>query len=204
MVRARGAPNSRPSSPSSAGDELVVARLDRLGRDTRDVLNIIHEVEQRGAFVTVLDPHVSTQGPMGHVMLTVLVYGGSLWSAASSRSASVRALSGPSWRVFYAGGKRRLDRARIQALHAGAAARRYRAGRGLLSYAGLSRVAGRMRRRRPRMTAVGSYGLVCCREGGSKADANTPRNRRHFRASGCGFGVPLNRNGTAGQPLCTR
>src|SRR3982074_2954196 len=42
------------------GDELVVTRLDRLGRDTRDVLNLIHECEQRGAFVTVLDPHVST------------------------------------------------------------------------------------------------------------------------------------------------
>jgi len=27
-------------------DELVVARLDRLGRDTRDVLNIIHECER--------------------------------------------------------------------------------------------------------------------------------------------------------------
>ncbi len=25
------------------GDELVVTRLDRLGRDSRDVLNIIHE-----------------------------------------------------------------------------------------------------------------------------------------------------------------
>ncbi|MER9546640.1 recombinase family protein [Mesorhizobium sp. M0437] len=54
------------------GDELVVTRLDRLGRDTRDVLNLIHECEQRGAFVTVLDPHVSTRGEMGHVVLTVL------------------------------------------------------------------------------------------------------------------------------------
>ena len=54
------------------GDELVVTRLDRLGRDTRDVLNLIHEAEQRGAFVTVLDPHVSTRGEMGHVVLTVL------------------------------------------------------------------------------------------------------------------------------------
>lgn len=36
------------------GDELVVTRLDRLGRDTRDVLNLIYECEQRGAFVTVL------------------------------------------------------------------------------------------------------------------------------------------------------
>src|SRR4051812_43028371 len=54
------------------GDELVVPRLDRLGRDTRDVLNLIHEVEQRGAFLTVLDPHVSTRGEIGHVVLTVL------------------------------------------------------------------------------------------------------------------------------------
>lgn len=54
------------------GDELVVTRLDRLGRDTRDVLNLVHEVEQRGAWVTVLDPHVSTRGEMGHIVLTVL------------------------------------------------------------------------------------------------------------------------------------
>ncbi|TBC71544.1 recombinase family protein [Rhizobium leguminosarum] len=54
------------------GDELIVTRLDRLGRDTRDVLNIVHECEQRGAFVTILDPHVSTRGEMGHVILTVL------------------------------------------------------------------------------------------------------------------------------------
>lgn len=54
------------------GDELIVTRLDRLGRDTRDVLNIVHECEQRGAFVTILDPHVSTRGEMGQMILTVL------------------------------------------------------------------------------------------------------------------------------------
>lgn len=46
--------------------------LDRPGRDTRDVLNIIHEVEQRGSVGTVLDPHVLTRGEIGHVMLIVL------------------------------------------------------------------------------------------------------------------------------------
>lgn len=51
---------------------MVVARQDRLGRDPRDVLNIVHECEQRGAFVTVLDPHISTRGEMGHMVLTVL------------------------------------------------------------------------------------------------------------------------------------
>lgn len=53
-------------------DELIVTRLDRLGRDTRDVLNIVHECEHRGAYVTILEPHVSTKGEMGKVILTVL------------------------------------------------------------------------------------------------------------------------------------
>src|SRR3954464_2791723 len=53
-------------------DELVVTRLDRLGRDTRDVLNLVQECEQRGGRVTVLDPPVSTRGEMGQVVLTVL------------------------------------------------------------------------------------------------------------------------------------
>ncbi len=31
-----------------AGDELVVVKLDRLGRSTRDVLNLVHELEAKG------------------------------------------------------------------------------------------------------------------------------------------------------------
>ena len=54
------------------GDELVVTRLDRLGRSTRDVLNIVHECDQRGASLTVLDPAVTTKGDAGRITLTVL------------------------------------------------------------------------------------------------------------------------------------
>jgi DNA invertase Pin-like site-specific DNA recombinase len=54
------------------GDTLVVVKLDRLGRSTRDVLNIVHELEQRGAHLRVLDHDVSTKGPMGKIVLTVL------------------------------------------------------------------------------------------------------------------------------------
>ena len=99
-----------------AGDELVVARLDRLGRATRDVLNIIHEVEERGAFVTVLDPLVSTQGPMGHVMLTVLGMVAQMerrFIKERQREGIERAKTAGA----YAGGTRRLDRERIRALH---------------------------------------------------------------------------------------
>ena len=54
------------------GDTLVVLKLDRLGRSTRDVLNLVHELEQRGASLKVLEPAIDTGGPMGRMVLTVL------------------------------------------------------------------------------------------------------------------------------------
>jgi DNA invertase Pin-like site-specific DNA recombinase len=54
------------------GDSLVVVKLDRLGRSTRDVLNLVHELEQKGAHLKVLEPAISTDGPMGKMVLTVL------------------------------------------------------------------------------------------------------------------------------------
>lgn len=53
-------------------DELVVTRLDRPGRGTRDVLNIVRECQQRGAFVTILASYVSTHGEIGLIILTVI------------------------------------------------------------------------------------------------------------------------------------
>src|SRR3546814_970801 len=38
------------------GDELVVLRLDRLGRSTRDVLNLVHELDEKGASLRILEP----------------------------------------------------------------------------------------------------------------------------------------------------
>lgn len=55
-----------------AGDTLVVTKLDRLGRSTRDVLNLVHELEERGATLRVLEPAIDTAGPMGKMVLTVL------------------------------------------------------------------------------------------------------------------------------------
>jgi DNA invertase Pin-like site-specific DNA recombinase len=54
------------------GDTLIVVKLDRLGRNTRDVLNLVHELEQKGASLRVLEPAIETAGPMGRMVLTVL------------------------------------------------------------------------------------------------------------------------------------
>jgi DNA invertase Pin-like site-specific DNA recombinase len=54
------------------GDELVCVKLDRLGRSTRDVLNLVHELTEKGASLRILEPAISTDGPMGKMVLTVL------------------------------------------------------------------------------------------------------------------------------------
>src|SRR3954451_4198498 len=55
-----------------AGDELVMVKFDRLGRSTRDVLNLVHELEAKGATLTVLEPAFSTKDAAGPILVTVL------------------------------------------------------------------------------------------------------------------------------------
>jgi len=54
------------------GDELVVVKLDRLGRSTRDVLNLVHELEEKGAGLRVLEPEFATSTDTGRILVTVL------------------------------------------------------------------------------------------------------------------------------------
>jgi len=55
------------------GDVLVVTRLDRLARSTRDLLNVIDAVSKRGAgFKSLKDTWADTTTPHGRLMLTVL------------------------------------------------------------------------------------------------------------------------------------
>ena len=54
------------------GDTLVVVKLDRLGRSTRDVLNLVHELESKGAALRVLEPEIDTARPEGRIILTTL------------------------------------------------------------------------------------------------------------------------------------
>ncbi len=55
------------------GDTLIVTKLDRLARSTRDLLNTLAEIAQRGAtFKSLGDPWCDTTTPHGRLMLTVL------------------------------------------------------------------------------------------------------------------------------------
>jgi DNA invertase Pin-like site-specific DNA recombinase len=54
-------------------DVLVVTRLDRLARSTRDLLNLLRDVADKGAgFKSLRDTWADTTTPHGRLMLTVL------------------------------------------------------------------------------------------------------------------------------------
>jgi len=57
----------------SPGDQVVVTRLDRLARSTRDLLNILDQIGKAGAsFRSLADTWADTTTPHGRLMLTVL------------------------------------------------------------------------------------------------------------------------------------
>jgi len=57
----------------AAGDTLIVTKLDRLARSTRDLLNTLDAIAKAGAsFRSLGDPWADTTSPHGRLMLTVL------------------------------------------------------------------------------------------------------------------------------------
>jgi DNA invertase Pin-like site-specific DNA recombinase len=64
---------ARAIASLSAGDILLVTRLDRLARSTRDLLNVLDAVGKAGAgFRSLADHWADTTTPHGRLMLTVL------------------------------------------------------------------------------------------------------------------------------------
>jgi DNA invertase Pin-like site-specific DNA recombinase len=76
--KASGAKTDRPELAKvirrlDVDDVLVVTRLDRLARSTRDLLNILDAVSKAGAgFKSLKDTWADTTTPHGRLMLTVL------------------------------------------------------------------------------------------------------------------------------------
>lgn len=54
------------------GDLILVTKLDRLGRDTADMINLIKEFDDMGVAIKFLDDGISTEGTMGKMIVTIL------------------------------------------------------------------------------------------------------------------------------------
>lgn len=54
------------------GDVILVKKLDRLGRDTADMIQLTKEFDEMGVAVRFLDDGISTEGTMGKIVVTIL------------------------------------------------------------------------------------------------------------------------------------
>ena len=55
-----------------AGDLILVTKLDRLGRDTADMIQLIKEFDEMGVSIRFIDDGISTEGTMGKMVVTIL------------------------------------------------------------------------------------------------------------------------------------
>ena len=54
------------------GDVILVKKLDRLGRDTADMIALIKEFDRLGVSIRFLDDGISTEGATGKMVVTIL------------------------------------------------------------------------------------------------------------------------------------
>jgi DNA invertase Pin-like site-specific DNA recombinase len=54
------------------GDTIVITRLDRLARSLKELLNILHLIEQKGIYLKVLNLQIDTASPSGKMILNLL------------------------------------------------------------------------------------------------------------------------------------
>jgi DNA invertase Pin-like site-specific DNA recombinase len=112
--KASGAKSDRPELAKvirrlEPGDVLIVTRLDRLARSTRDLLNILDAVGKAGAgFRSLKDTWADTTTPHGRLMLTVL--GGFSHFLHRNRTNATPLADISGWRAPTATKRHRFDR----------------------------------------------------------------------------------------------
>ena len=105
------------------GDTLVVVKLDRLGRSTRDVLNLVHELEAKSAALRVLEPEIDTSKPEGRIILTTLSMVAEMeLTFIKERQTFIKerqraGIEAAKTKGVYKGRKRTIDREAVQRLH---------------------------------------------------------------------------------------
>lgn len=55
-----------------SGDTIVVTRLDRLGRSTKDLLNLVGDLEDQGVEIEVIEQNINTSTPEGKLFFTLV------------------------------------------------------------------------------------------------------------------------------------
>nr|CAU95788.1 Transposon Tn3 resolvase [Escherichia coli 55989] len=98
------------------GDVILVKKLDRLGRDTADMIQLIKEFDAQGVAVRFIDDGISTDGDMGQMVVTIL----SAVAQAERRRILERTNEGrqdAKMKGIKFGRKRSVDRGSVLALH---------------------------------------------------------------------------------------
>lgn len=54
------------------GDTVLIKKLDRLGRNTEDMVSLVNWFDEKGVTVRFLDDGISTDGIMGKMLITIL------------------------------------------------------------------------------------------------------------------------------------
>jgi DNA invertase Pin-like site-specific DNA recombinase len=55
-----------------AGDLILVKKLDRLGRNTGDMVQLVEHFDEMGVSIRFIDDGISTEGTMGKMVVTIL------------------------------------------------------------------------------------------------------------------------------------
>jgi DNA invertase Pin-like site-specific DNA recombinase len=99
------------------GDTLVVTRLDRLGRSMRDLANIVHEIEQTGANLRVIEQSVDTGTSAGRAFFGMLAVFAQ-FETDVRRERQAEGITRAKKAGAYTGGKPRIDRDKVHELSA--------------------------------------------------------------------------------------
>ena len=98
------------------GDAILVKKLDRLGRDTADMIQLIKEFDAQGVAIRFIDDGISTDGEMGKMVVTIL----SAVAQAERRRILERTSEGrdeAKLKGIRFGRRRSIDRNAVLALH---------------------------------------------------------------------------------------
>lgn len=99
-------------------DVILVKKLDRLGRDTADMIQLIKEFDKIGVGIRFLDDGISTEGSAGIMVITILSAVATAERQRILERTNEGRIEAKSKGVKF-GRKRKIDREKIVSLYAG-------------------------------------------------------------------------------------